>query len=101
MAKKSCPVKGYKGLVIEYPDDLLVEHENIFATAVHAAMQKKPESTPNVWRFEGCRALCKTFEVPDSLKDKPVEKWPLAPFKWVLNTVYYDHYEPAANPPKN
>lgn len=102
MAEKFCPVEGFENFVIDYPDDLKRGHMRVYADAVTefiAADGRDLDEIPmEDCRFAGTRALCTRFENPP---DEDVDEWPLAVYRWFMDTVYWDHYEPAANPPKN
>lgn len=95
---KNCPIAGYEEFLIEYPDELLVEHQHQYAAAVMKAFEDHAELTEQEARFYGAKGLCSRFE---GAPDLPVKKWPLAVFSWFMNLVYYDLYHPAINPPKN
>lgn len=98
MAIKNCPVAGYEDFIIEYPDELLVEHQQQYVGGVQQAFEQHQNLTVQDVRFYGAKALCSRFE---GAPEGPVTKWPLAVFSWFMNTVYYGHYDKAINPPND
>lgn len=101
MTIKTCPIEGYQDFTIEYPDELRVRHQRIFATAVSEAIDQAggPDNIMlQAARFYGCKALCSRFENAPTVD---LDDWPLAVFNWFLDVLYFSYYEPAVTPPKN
>jgi len=103
MPKLTCPVKGQEAFNIEFPDEWLMGDYEKFVRGMQTAQAEKKfnnNSSVNVARFYGCKAVCSLFE---GAPEKPLELWPLAVFMWFLNALYYGEtgLDKALNPPKN
>jgi hypothetical protein len=105
MIKAKCPVAGYENFTIEYPAELKRKHQRVYAQAVSDFLEREQAAGRTLneipledARFCGAQALCSVFKNPP---DADVDEWPLAVYRWFMDTVYWDHYEKAVNPPKN
>lgn len=95
MPEIKCPVEGFEDVSITMPDVLLVRHNEAFWQAYRAA----GEVSHNTALLHGSIAVCS--EIKGLPADMPVGDYPLALFRWLIDTIYRDGIEKALNPSKN
>ena len=97
MPKVNCPLPQFEGVEIEYPDEWLMGHIDLFWQGYKSAPDNAAPSTKEMY---GTIALCQKIEGLDTAE---LDKLPLhyrAFFNWLIETVYINSYLPATNPPE-
>ena len=98
MPSENCPVEGYQNVKIRYPDEWLMIHMDLFWEGYIQAPDNAAPATKEIF---GTIALCEEI---DGLDVSNIGQLPLSArlfFKWLVETVYYDSYLAAVEPPKN